>query len=159
MNIVIPPEKLTYDPTTAMAAAKERRARLYGTASKPVVIIPAAPPKPSLRRRKHNMTGSSGGRRALLPKVRPKPVEPHLTTDEIIAAVAAHWSVSVRDITGRRHAAVYIDARHHAIWRIWRDHPELGTIAIGHLFHRDHTTAVSAIARWDRLVQAREAPP
>lgn len=145
------------------ADAADRYRRLRGIAPPVVRLVEPKPvPAPALPRQFGNRAGSSApprmrSSRRLPP--RPAPVQPHLSTAQIIAAIAGQWGLTSADILGRQHAVAIVDARHNAIWRVWRDHPRLTPVAIGRIFHREHTTIRSAIVRWQRLIDEGVAQP
>lgn len=71
---------------------------------------------------------------------------PRLVHD-IISAVAEEYGVTVAEIKGLRREKYIVPARQEAMARVYRERPDLSLTVLGRLFHRDHTTVLSAIKK------------
>lgn len=74
-------------------------------------------------------------------------------SQEIVREVSRFFNIPMTEIRGRSRSVPIVLARHVAIWRLRYELPHLSLPQIGKMMGgRDHTTAISAIRRVDRLI-------
>src|SRR4051812_25862567 len=72
--------------------------------------------------------------------------------DSMIAEVATFHGVSTRDLLGTSKRPEITIARFHVWWRCRQRNPPLSYPALGAYLHRDHSTVISGVQKFERLM-------
>lgn len=81
------------------------------------------------------------------------PVHRESVRDIVLEVLERHPGISFEDLLSVRRSANLVEARHEAVYEVFKRRPDLSYPRIGRFFHRDHTSILSAV----RKMKARES--